>query len=244
MDFGDIGGSLTLGGISTAGQIFANERNIDLARDQMKFQERMSNTAFQRAVADLKAANLNPMLAYMNKASAPEGARAQVENPMRGAVEAFSAAQQARLVKAQTDKVSAEADYTRAITPGQPGKIQAETEHSAASAVQAKAELDRIAAAAAHMRTQADLNRLQADVLKLEREKLEKILPSLIEEARGAAARKGFGATLGTGVENLMKDWKDFLDALESEAIRGQWKSKQWRDRNRIEKEAKPTGGW
>jgi len=51
-----------------------NAANIAAAREAMAFSERMSSTAYQRAMADMRKAGLNSTLAYMQGgASAPQG---------------------------------------------------------------------------------------------------------------------------------------------------------------------------
>lgn len=57
----------------------ANKTNIKLAEENRTWQERLSSTAYQRAMADMKSAGLNPMLAYMQGgASTPSGGAATV----------------------------------------------------------------------------------------------------------------------------------------------------------------------
>ena len=76
----DLAGDLIGAGLDWWSQHEANRINQRMANRQMRWQEYMSSTAYQRAVADLKAAGLNPMLAaFHGGSSTPPGASIPVE---------------------------------------------------------------------------------------------------------------------------------------------------------------------
>lgn len=72
--------SLIGGGLDAYGSYQQQQTSKDMARKQMRFQERMSSTAHQREVEDLKKAGLNPILSATKGASSPGGAMGVAQN--------------------------------------------------------------------------------------------------------------------------------------------------------------------
>lgn len=102
--------AIVAAGASLLGGAQANKAKAQQAGEQRAWEEEMSNTSYQRAVRDMSAAGINPMLAYVQGgASTPSGASSNPEDVISPAVNSAMAARrlttEIELMKSQQKNV-------------------------------------------------------------------------------------------------------------------------------------------
>lgn len=164
--------ALAGGYLSSEGQKDANETNLQIAREQMAFQDRMSSSAYERAVQDMKNAGLNPMLAYSKGgASTPSGSQTTVQNALGAGV---NSAQQ--IMASYSNYASAEQQRAQAeLAMAQAEKVRSETYALDVNSAYRNYEVER-------MGNLKDLARADAD---------KRLVESIMERMRLSAERGG-----------------------------------------------------
>jgi hypothetical protein len=208
-------------GTALVGGYLQNQAGKASAGRQMGFQEKMSNTAYQRGMADMRKAGLNPMLAYkMGGASSPTGAMYQPSNigaaAVSGAQSVASAQQsisQSKQIDAQAAKVVQDTEFAKVLHderwPRLFASMSAENVAASALAVMEGVSIEKVLAGQNHQLKEHERQNLKRFLLRVQGFK------SIVgRELTGAG---GVVADAVTGLKDKVRFMTDIIEEMYGE---------------------------
>lgn len=152
-----VAGNVLSGLLQDRGTRRQNRMNLQIAREQMAFQERMSSTAYQRSADDAEAAGLNRIIALGSPATTPSGAKAEMRNPQSGKSQAArEAAHSALTLKQQIEAIQ--------VAKNQARNLLADTNLKGEQAIVAQGTDRNLRATNALIRQQTEESRARTNV--------------------------------------------------------------------------------
>lgn len=207
-----IGSSLIAGGFSAFGQSRANREARRAAQRQMDFQERMFRNRYQYTMADMRAAGLNPILAYQQGGGAAPGgasytpgnvgagAAAALESGASSAVDAYRARQDVVKSRKEVDLLDKVIDKTVQETRTS-SAVMANQYHQGKEHIAKTKILDEDLATAKAMAARGDADRALLDT---DAGRAARMFGTFFREMFGGGAAAVPSAAVGAGVGAAM----------------------------------------